>query len=106
MWARTRTDTLTWIEALYRTWTDKDLDQHESHIAIYQPPTFAPVSEFRGFVSRFDGLGLRTSLTVEKHFKGNLRRAMNASREEWMKIEGVGPVLATHIQDVLEGRTK
>ena len=103
--ARTRTDSLRWIEALYRVWTDCDLDQHKSHIAIYQAPTLAPVSEFRAFISRIDGISLRKSLTIEKHFGGSIRRAVNASKAEWMKVEGIGPLIAQHINDVMEGRT-
>ena len=103
--ARTRVDSLHWISALYRTWTDCDLDQHKSHIAIYQAPTLAPVSEFRAFISRIDGISLRKSLTIEKHFGGSIRRAVNASKAEWMKVEGIGPLIAQHINDVMEGRT-
>ena len=103
IWARTRVDSLHWISALYRTWTDCNLDQHKSHIAIYQAPTLAPVSEFRAFISRIDGISLRKSLTIEKHFGGSIRRAVNAPRSEWLKVDGIGEVLATHIENVLEG---
>ena len=103
--ARTRMDSLQWISALYRTWTDCNLDQHKSHIAIYQAPTLAAISEFRGFFSRIAGLGIRKTLPVEKHFKGSIRRAVNAPRSEWLKIDGIGEVLATHIENVLEGRS-
>lgn len=104
LWARRRQDTLRYIEALYRVWTDKALDQHESHIAIYQAPSLAPVSEFRAFISRLDGISLRKSLTIEKHFGGSIRKAVAASQSEWMKIDGIGPTLAQHINDTLEGR--
>ena len=103
IWARTRVDSLHWISALYRTWTDCDLNQHTSHIAIYQAPTLAPVSEFRAFISRIDGISLRKSLSIEKHFGGSIRRAVNASVAEWMSIDGIGPLIAHHIQDVMEG---
>ena len=99
-----REDTLEWIEALYHTWTDKDLDQHDSHIAIYQAPTLAAISEFRGFFSRIAGLGIRKTLPVEKHFQGSIRRAVNAPRSEWLKVDGIGETLATHIENVMEGR--
>ena len=102
--ARTRADTLKQIAALYRVWTDKDLDQHDSHIAIYQAPTLAAISEFRGFFSRIAGLGIRKTLPVEKHFQGSIRRAVNAPRSEWLKIDGIGEVLATHIENAMEGR--
>ena len=103
IWTRTRYDTLIQLAALYRVWTDKALDQHDSHIAIYQAPTLAPVSEFRAFISRIDGISLRKSLSIEKHFGGSIRRAVNASMAEWMQIDGIGPLIARHIQDVMEG---
>ena len=102
--ARIRADTLLTISTLYHTWTDKSLNEHESHIAIYQAPTLAPVSEFRAFMSRIDGISLRKSLTIEKHFGGSIRRAVNASMIEWMKIDGIGPLIAQHIQNVMEGQ--
>lgn len=33
----TRRDSLRFLIALYRFWTDKDLDEHKSHMAIYAP---------------------------------------------------------------------
>lgn len=102
--SHSRRESLRWIEALYRTWTDTDLDAHKSHIAIYQAPTLAPISTFRGFVTRFEGLGIKTSKAVEAHFGGNLRKAVNATKAEWMKVPGVGEVLASYIQNTLEGK--
>lgn len=101
-WARTSQDTLRWIEALYRVWTDCDLDRHKSHIAIYQPPSLVPISEFRGFFSRIDGLGIRKTLAVEKYFGGSIRKAVNAPKSEWMRVEGIGSALAAHIEQVMK----
>lgn len=33
----TRRDTVRFLVALYRFWTDKDLDEHRSHMALYAP---------------------------------------------------------------------
>jgi ERCC4-type nuclease len=89
LWARTRRDSLMLIEMLYRTWTDQDLDEHKSHLGIYQPPHIVPLSPFRQTVSSasFPGISIRKSLAVEKAFKGSLRRAVNAPTEEWAEIE-------------------
>lgn len=103
---RSRADSLQSLAALYRTWTDCDLDQHKSHIAIYQAPGLVPISEFRGIMTRIDGIGAKASLAIEKHFKANVRAAVNAPRTEWLKIDGIGDKLATHIIDVMEGRAK
>jgi ERCC4-type nuclease len=90
IWTVCREDTLQAILALYRTWTDKDLDQHKSHIAMYEAPPLIPISEFRRTVRTLPGIGMRASLAVEEHFKGNLWRASAASVEEWASIAVVG----------------
>jgi hypothetical protein len=94
------------IETLYRVWTDRNLDAHTSHIAIYRPPPLVPISEFRVFIQSIDGIGFDTSKAAEAHFQGNVRAAVNASAAEWLQIKGIGPKLAQHIQDVFEGRTR
>lgn len=77
---------LKWIEALYRTWTDKALDEHKSHLALYSPPPIVPISEFRDVVRRFPRVGFKASLAVEQAFGGSLKRAVMASEEEWAAI--------------------
>jgi hypothetical protein len=83
---RTRKDTLQSVMALYRTWTDQDLDEHKSHIGIYVPPSLIPVSSFRRVVAQLPGIGIRASLAVEKHFKQSLPLAFNADAAEWADI--------------------
>lgn len=61
---------LDFILALYRVWTDKDLDEHKSHTAIYAPDLdrglLVPVSDFRkGLVSACPGVGFALSRTIE-----------------------------------------
>lgn len=85
----TREDTLQEILALYHTWTDVDLDKHKSHLAIYSAPPLIPISDFRGAVKQFPGVGMRMSLAVEKHFKGSLRKAVLAGPDEWADLETV-----------------
>lgn len=113
IFTQNRRDTLKWIEALYRTWTDTDQDQHKSHLGIYQPPTPEPVSEFRQIVIKhLPGIGFKASEAVEAKFKGSLKRAWNASAGEWASIEirdtvgktrKLGPVKAERIMQVIEG---
>ena len=103
MHTSTRQQTLNEIADLYRVYTDCDLRDHQSHIAIYRAPTLTPISEFRKFFSSIDGLGLRKTIAIERHFSGSVRRAIGASKAEWMKIEGIGPELASHVQCVLDG---
>lgn len=89
LWPRNRRDSLKFIEMLYRVWTDQDLDEHKSHLGIYQPPAIVPISDFRQAVSGplFPGISLRKSLAVERAFKGSLRKASAASVETWAGIE-------------------
>lgn len=94
---RTRRDTIEWITDLYRGWTDKPWDAHTSHIAIYRPPTLVAISDKRITFTTLPGIGTKTSLLVEKHFRGNIRRAANASIHEWGKIDGVGLKTAERI---------
>lgn len=82
----TRQDTLSSIRDLYRTWTDKALDQHKSHLAIYQAPSLLPVSKFRVTVSTFPGLERAGSLAAEQAFAGNLAEAVNAPVARWAAI--------------------
>jgi ERCC4-type nuclease len=109
--ANTRDDTLRFIVTLYRWFTDKAMDEHQSHVAQHRPFGFLPISDFRDVVSRFPGVGLKTSLAVETHFGGNLRRAVNAGVEDWASIviggagkaRRLGTVAATHIVSFCRG---
>lgn len=82
----TRHDTLRFLVSAYRWWTDRALDQHTSHLAPQRAGGFLPVSEFRRTVMVFPGVGLKSSRAVEEAFKGSLRRACQASVEEWAGI--------------------
>lgn len=89
LWTRSRRDTLLFIQMLYRVWTDTALDEHKSHLGIYQPPAIVPLTGFRQTVSGplFPGISLRKSLAVERAFGGSLRKAVNASKDTWARIE-------------------
>jgi hypothetical protein len=86
----TEADTVRFLVNLYRWWTDRALDQHMSHLAVHQGPTFMPLTPFRQTVSRFPGIGLKVSAAVERHFKGNMIRAVNAGAGEWAALETNG----------------
>lgn len=94
---RTRKESIDWITNLYRNWTDKPWDKHTSHVAIYRPATLVPISDFRVTVSTFPGIGTKTSKLVEDHFRGDLKKTVNASIHEWGKIEGIGLKTAERI---------
>ncbi len=104
LWSGSLADTCSQLSSLYRVWTDCALDEHKSHIAIYRPPALVPISQFRTFVQSLDGISFGTSKAIETHFNGSIKAAVNASREEWIKIEGIGTKLATRITETLAGR--
>ena len=86
-YTNSRRATLNFIASLFRWWTDKSMERHQSHLAVHTPHGFTPLSEFRQVVSRFPGIGLKTSLAVEKHFEAHLERAVCAGVDEWAAIE-------------------
>jgi ERCC4-type nuclease len=98
-----RADTLRVLGSLYRWWTDRSLEEHDSHITIYHPPTLVPVSQFRQTVSTLPGIGLKLSQVVEQHFGKSLWRAMDAPKSEWAKIEGIGIATADKIVNAIRG---
>lgn len=106
VWSSSQRRSCAIIAAWYRTFTDRDLDAHVSHIAIYRPPALMPISEFRTFVQSINGISFGTSKAIERAFGGSIRRAVNASMAEWRAIDGVGMKLAQHAQDVFNGRSK
>lgn len=87
---RTRRDSIDWITNLYRTFTDKPWDDHTSHVGVYRPATLVPISDKRVTFCTLPGIGVKTSALIEAHFKGNIRKAANASLHEWGKINGIG----------------
>ena len=68
----TRRDTVRFLTALYRYWTDCDLDKHKSHLAVHEGPDFdtrlrIPVSDFRKAIMQLDSVGYATSEYLERH---------------------------------------
>lgn len=84
-----RRDTVRWITALYRTFTDKALDQHKSHLAIYVPAMLAKPSQFRLTVGTLPGVGPKVAQAAEREFK-TIRRAMTAPSRQWAALATAG----------------
>lgn len=88
LWSPNRQDTLKQIEVLYRVWTDQDLDEHKSHLAIYQAPMLLEATQFRKTVHTLPEVGLRVSGAAEKKFDSSLRKAICLSTiDDWANIE-------------------
>lgn len=84
-----RRDTIRFVGSLYHWWADTALDRHTSHLVAHTAPTIVPISDFRQTVMRFPGVGYKTSLAVEQLFGGSLRKAINASLDEWASVTTV-----------------
>lgn len=85
-YTNTRRDTIRFIGSLYRWFSDKPFDAHDSHLAFHNAPTLIAISPFRQAVAQFPGVGVRLSKAVEAHFGGSLRKAVMAGVDEWSEI--------------------
>lgn len=100
VWVRhttTRRDTLRFISVVYRYWTDKDLDEHKSHLAIYAPDfdkgLLTPPSDFRKALSvMLPNIGLAVSKQVEVlvgetlPLRAQLARVLMMNETDWAEI--------------------
>ena len=89
VWFNTRRETVKWIEAFYQTWTDKDLDQHKSHLALYEAPTLMPISQCVRTLSTLPGVGRRIAKSAEQAF-GSIKHAINYNAQTWANLEIIG----------------
>lgn len=85
-WTKHQRDTVKHIEFLYRVYTDKDLDKHKSHLGMFEPASLEPVSQFERTIRSLPGCGPQVAKAAEYEFV-NLKRAFNASLNQWAKLE-------------------
>lgn len=97
-----RRDTLRFLAALYRWWTDRDMDQHKTMLGIYRPPSLLPISQFRRTISTLPHIGFKKSKELEGCFAASLRWAFSASLEEWMTA--LGPKTGRDVHETIQGR--
>jgi ERCC4-type nuclease len=80
-----RQDTLRFLFALYRYWTDKDLDEHKSHLAIHAPDMDAKmldhISDFRRIAAQVPGIGMVRSEAFELAYHGSMLELCNSTVE-------------------------
>lgn len=88
-YTNSRRDTVRALSTLYRWWTDKPFESHSSHLAVHDVPMFMAINAFRAAVMKWPEIGLKASLAVDAHFKGNIRRAACAPVDEWAAIQTV-----------------
>lgn len=81
-----RRDTVRFIAAQYRWWTDKSLDHHVSHLQIHRPQSFRRLSKFREAVMSWPGVGYKVSKAAEEAFHGSLVEAATANMDQWATL--------------------
>ena len=86
IYARTFEQSVDELEILYRVWTDKALDEHSSHLAIYNAPPLLPISQCRKTLSSLPGLGFARSAGAQRAF-GSVRNAICASVADWANVD-------------------
>lgn len=98
-------DTIRFVVRLYKWWTDKSLDEHRSHQAIYLPPpdraVFIEPNTFTKMVSCIPGIGYDKALALNAYFGGSLDRLYAATVKEIRAVEGIGAKLAERLYSVL-----
>ncbi len=96
IYCKSRRDSLDTIFTLYRTWTDKDLDEHKSHLAIHAPDADTslryPMSNFRSaLIAWLPGVGFAASKRIEEWVTVNgkpcPRLLMLKSHTDWANLE-------------------
>lgn len=85
MWVKDRRDAVRWIAALYRTFTDRDLDKHKSHLGIYRAPTLVPLTQTEDTLRTLPGVGPAVARAAAKRF-GTIYGAIVASIEDWAEL--------------------
>lgn len=99
-WTRNQKETIRYVHALFRFWTDRDLDGHRSHLALHAPDLDRalqiPISLKRQIAATLPGIGYERSRAVDTHF-ASIWSMVNASEKEWMGVEGIGKTLAKRL---------
>lgn len=84
--------------ALYRVWTDKDMDEHKSHLALYAPDLDPELMEdigwFRDACGRLPGVGFKRSKSFESTF-GGMESLMAADIPEIAAVKTNNRMLGT-----------
>lgn len=100
--AATRRDTLRFLSTLYHWWTDKTLEEHRSHQAIYLPPPdraslVEPSAFVKGIIGLVQDVGWTRAQAIETACGGSVRKLSTMSAKELQGIPGVGKTIAQKI---------
>lgn len=102
-----RHETAEVIANLYHWWTDKEFDEHRSHLAFNESandgrPRLVTPSLVRRVAKELPGVGWEKSAHVAARFTSVLDLAV-AGEEEWRDIPGIGKTMAGRITAAIGG---
>ena len=97
-----RWQTLRFLAQLYHWWTDREFNEHRSHLAVTPVQGLLPVSAFGRVVGQLPGVGREWARAAEQAF-GTVGRAMGASVGEWAALTHKGRRLGTRRAETIAG---
>lgn len=102
-----QTETAKHISLLYSWYNDKKFEEHKSHLSFHanQPDGTALLTKpslARRIAKELPGVGWDRSKVIAREFK-TVARMVGASKEDWMKLPGIGKTLAEKIYTTLHG---
>lgn len=96
-------ETAAYLLSLHRWWTHKDFDTHKSHLQSgHSVPLIGKMPFFKRVAGEFPGIGYEKLNKLENHFHGSVRTMVNATIDEWQKIEGIGKTIASKIEEAVK----
>lgn len=101
---RDQTETARFVKALYYWWTDKSFGEHRSHLKFHSQfadkGLLVKPSLCRVIAAQLPGIGYEKSGKVAAYF-GSVQAMVEASEQEWAKVDGIGPTLSKRIVEKL-----
>jgi ERCC4-type nuclease len=91
---------------LYHWWTDKEWEDHRSHLAFDRStrPTLVSPSLAIRVAKELSGIGYDKAGAVARHFHGSVREMVLAGEEQWKEVSGIGKILSQRIVRELNGQ--
>lgn len=77
---------------------------HSITLPSLAPDTPAHIRKAAGIAKEFPGLRDKRAVVAAEWFDGDIRAMINADEKEWLKVPGIGPVIAAGIVRYIRGR--
>lgn len=81
--------TLIALTSIYRWWTDKDFEEHRSHVQVKHSSSFFATTQFVKTIETLPGVGVAVAKAAEKKFNKSIRRALTATPAEWSELKTI-----------------